>query len=113
KLLRCSQFSRRPLNSTTAVTRVSGSIAQCSSGVWKIRNREGSSIVRGKISIAPKDWRNKGKASISRAIKIKLRLRMLWASRGSQKRAVRSEEHTSELQSRENLVCRLLLEKKK
>src|SRR5436309_11976783 len=29
-------------------------------------------------------------------------------SRGS-----RSEEHTSELQSRENLVCRLLLEKKK
>src|SRR5690606_41327032 len=27
--------------------------------------------------------------------------------------ADRSEEHTSELQSRENLVCRLLLEKKK
>src|SRR5690606_41845169 len=27
--------------------------------------------------------------------------------------ALRSEEHTSELQSRENLVCRLLLEKKK
>src|SRR5436309_12259259 len=28
-------------------------------------------------------------------------------------RLMRSEEHTSELQSRENLVCRLLLEKKK
>src|SRR5690606_39358838 len=28
------------------------------------------------------------------------------------RRAHRSEEHTSELQSRENLVCRLLLEKK-
>src|SRR5690606_39973789 len=28
-------------------------------------------------------------------------------------RKVRSEEHTSELQSREKLVCRLLLEKKK
>src|SRR5690606_40752623 len=28
-------------------------------------------------------------------------------------RLSRSEEHTSELQSRENLVCRLLLEKKK
>src|SRR5690606_39914339 len=27
-------------------------------------------------------------------------------------RPMRSEEHTSELQSRENLVCRLLLEKK-
>src|SRR5690606_40947730 len=29
------------------------------------------------------------------------------------RQAIRSEEHTSELQSRENLVCRLLLEKKK
>src|SRR2546430_13635365 len=28
-------------------------------------------------------------------------------------RTVRSEEHTSELQSQSNLVCRLLLEKKK
>src|SRR5690606_40601391 len=31
----------------------------------------------------------------------------------SQSTRPRSEEHTSELQSRENLVCRLLLEKKK
>src|SRR5215475_16040511 len=30
-----------------------------------------------------------------------------------QRQWIRSEEHTSELQSRENLVCRLLLEKKK
>src|SRR5690606_41946440 len=30
-----------------------------------------------------------------------------------EQRQQRSEEHTSELQSRENLVCRLLLEKKK
>src|SRR5215475_8656828 len=32
---------------------------------------------------------------------------------GRRRRPARSEEHTSELQSRENLVCRLLLEKKK
>src|SRR5690606_40625842 len=32
---------------------------------------------------------------------------------GYRKQRGRSEEHTSELQSRENLVCRLLLEKKK
>src|SRR5690606_21240979 len=32
---------------------------------------------------------------------------------GAQPHSDRSEEHTSELQSRENLVCRLLLEKKK
>src|SRR5690606_40164382 len=34
-------------------------------------------------------------------------------NRDSTSRGCRSEEHTSELQSRENLVCRLLLEKKK
>ena len=33
--------------------------------------------------------------------------------KANQKINIRSEEHTSELQSRENLVCRLLLEKKK
>src|SRR3712207_7856626 len=33
--------------------------------------------------------------------------------RGSRVRDRRSEEHTSELQSRQYLVCRLLLEKKK
>src|SRR5207302_7686064 len=43
----------------------------------------------------------------------------VWLSSQSQSgsagalRGTRSEEHTSELQSRENLVCRLLLEKKK
>src|SRR5690606_41996139 len=34
-------------------------------------------------------------------------------STGTPGHRARSEEHTSELQSRENLVCRLLLEKKK
>src|SRR2546430_8791829 len=33
--------------------------------------------------------------------------------RGSRPALARSEEHTSELQSQSNLVCRLLLEKKK
>src|SRR5688572_32077980 len=32
---------------------------------------------------------------------------------GGSRHAIRSEEHTSELQSQSNLVCRLLLEKKK
>src|SRR2546429_3289983 len=35
------------------------------------------------------------------------------ARRGRARRRPRSEEHTSELQSRLHLVCRLLLEKKK
>src|SRR5690606_41877881 len=37
-----------------------------------------------------------------------------WTARRANRSSYwRSEEHTSELQSRENLVCRLLLEKKK
>src|SRR2546430_4264236 len=36
-----------------------------------------------------------------------------WAGDAAMKVATRSEEHTSELQSQSNLVCRLLLEKKK
>src|SRR5690606_40399779 len=36
----------------------------------------------------------------------------LWLINSNIPEYVRSEEHTSELQSRENLVCRLLLEKK-
>src|SRR2546430_3786119 len=35
------------------------------------------------------------------------------ATSGTQGTVTRSEEHTSELQSQSNLVCRLLLEKKK
>src|SRR3712207_8841482 len=36
-----------------------------------------------------------------------------WSARPTIRTSVRSEEHTSELQSRQYLVCRLLLEKKK
>src|SRR2546430_14470071 len=36
-----------------------------------------------------------------------------WPNSDVRERAGRSEEHTSELQSQSNLVCRLLLEKKK
>src|SRR2546422_11238366 len=37
----------------------------------------------------------------------------VWDVSRCERRAARSEEHTSELQSRLHLVCRLLLEKKK
>src|SRR5438477_3625373 len=40
------------------------------------------------------------------------RERKSWSC-GERERLLRSEEHTSELQSHVNLVCRLLLEKKK
>src|SRR5256885_5620220 len=59
-----------------------------------------------------------GRAEPVRLTKLELRLlQMLLANAGhtvsSDRLLVRSEEHTSELQSPCNLVCRLLLEKKK
>src|SRR2546430_3709466 len=41
-----------------------------------------------------------------------LRRPRVWLGRQQPKQPLRSEEHTSELQSQSNLVCRLLLEKK-
>src|SRR3712207_6915763 len=49
----------------------------------------------------------------SRVYLLRRTLQDLLAQLGEQRFARRSEEHTSELQSRQYLVCRLLLEKKK
>src|SRR5690606_39379258 len=61
-----------------------------------------------------------GRASVSLDVYVRRHLpqprkRHVFSLHGSGKSGAkrRSEEHTSELQSRENLVCRLLLEKKK
>src|SRR5688572_33117150 len=43
----------------------------------------------------------------------RIMLNWIVESFGKYSRCLRSEEHTSELQSQSNLVCRLLLEKKK
>src|SRR5438445_11345098 len=53
------------------------------------------------------------KASISTAAEVRGAIRSVTAFFPNSARARRSEEHTSELQSRQYLVCRLLLEKKK
>src|SRR5690606_40767441 len=50
--------------------------------------------------------------SIPARERIKARMTELWNYERYDVPIVRSEEHTSELQSRENLVCRLLLETK-
>src|SRR5690606_40051574 len=59
----------------------------------------------------------RGKSKISGSILVELmdqfNINPLWLYGKSEQKILRSEEHTSELQSRENLVCRLLLEKKK
>src|SRR4051812_49490331 len=58
----------------------------------------------------------RGVAQVVRASPLRLRRRVAYvaATRGHYAGvSLRSEEHTSELQSHVNLVCRLLLEKKK
>src|SRR5436309_7589041 len=55
--------------------------------------REPVQVVQGKMGVSPRN-----SSGVARAEYLN---------------CFRSEEHTSELQSRENLVCRLLLEKKK
>src|SRR5690606_41238564 len=62
----------------------------CETGVWV-----------GRLWVKPSTRSVRTKCSSSRAL-----------HQGERKPRPRSEEHTSELQSRENLVCRLLLEKK-
>src|SRR3712207_7705475 len=56
-----------------------------------------------------------GTALVGRAIEVHARVvhETLTSKFSAAEQAARSEEHTSELQSRQYLVCRLLLEKKK
>src|SRR3712207_8591789 len=56
-------------------------------------------VWRARLTIRPPSWSRSSPSSVSRSRQPAL--------------TVRSEEHTSELQSRQYLVCRLLLEKKK
>src|SRR2546427_7538791 len=55
--------------------------------------------------------RSEGPLPLARAADIAIQVAA--RARGSGPSLLRSEEHTSELQSQSNLVCRLLLEKKK
>src|SRR5207244_11988007 len=58
-------------------------------------------------------WGSRGTISISPSAKISARRAARFRPPGFIGEGRRSEEHTSELQSPDHLVCRLLLEKKK
>src|SRR5690606_40101312 len=73
--------------------------------------KEGYSVYKRNLMPTISQLVRKGRATITKKSK-SVALDSCPQRRGVCTR-VRSEEHTSELQSRENLVCRLLLEKKK
>src|SRR5690606_40381813 len=78
-------------------------IASCSSGG---RIRQGSPT-----AIQPIGTVALGGSEVLRCTTLLMRASAPVPTRAPVKTELRSEEHTSELQSRENLVCRLLLEK--
>src|SRR2546422_7344671 len=59
---------------------------------------------------SPKGWGCGNSARVENRSRISEHVRSVWERETEH---IRSEEHTSELQSRLHLVCRLLLEKKK
>src|SRR3712207_7976760 len=68
-----------------------------------------TTLFRSLRGVLDHDVRSRGRQDTCRAT----RLHDGAEARSAERRVVRSEEHTSELQSRQYLVCRLLLEKKK
>src|SRR5690606_41991838 len=76
-----------------------------------------TTLFRSRSSARPTDGRRRSSSSFCSRRRRTTERSVSWrrspARSSTSRRAKRSEEHTSELQSRENLVCRLLLEKKK
>src|SRR2546427_12804101 len=100
-----------PPESGTCVQRaVSESPANQSASPVAVESRFGDSLVeiewacpKARASVSTSSGRSR--ASESETIVLRVDTARAWTER--------SEEHTSELQSQSNLVCRLLLEKKK
>src|SRR5690606_41092753 len=72
----------------------------------RLAGRDLAVVERGGAAVREADDHEAAAADVAGA-------RVSDAEREADRDRGRSEEHTSELQSRENLVCRLLLEKKK
>src|SRR2546430_2715871 len=98
--------SRIPLMLNVALT---GNIAAGKSTVVDLFRRWGATIIDADVLV--REAQAPG-GEVLAAIAGRFGADVL-ASDGTLDRAARSEEHTSELQSQSNLVCRLLLEKKK
>src|SRR2546430_7623478 len=72
-----------------------------------------TTLFRSPLGVRPMRRRARRQASLSILLFLSFSFASLAAAQGRGRVKQRSEEHTSELQSQSNLVCRLLLEKKK
>src|SRR2546430_13165844 len=71
------------------------------------------SVTRLSFGVTISAWANAGRGRMRAAVRSRHESLGMCAPTGDVGGQSRSEEHTSELQSQSNLVCRLLLEKKK
>src|SRR3712207_7772924 len=77
------------------------------------------SLPGGEETRGVSQWEGESRLGVARRVRLGVGVTLLNEPEGtmqaviSQTTPLRSEEHTSELQSRQYLVCRLLLEKKK
>src|SRR5215475_14021396 len=86
--------------------------------IWRLNTMLSRAARENTLRVPPGDWMKStgdaGRASITARICSRPAVTESVVKRADATTwSRRSEEHTSELQSRENLVCRLLLEKKK
>src|SRR3712207_7864657 len=81
-----------------------------SARIEQVRRQHGKDLTIATVKEAPKE---KVKGVDLKDARQRKELFDAWARDRARERGIRSEEHTSELQSRQYLVCRLLLEKKK
>src|SRR3989442_15484730 len=72
-----------------------------------------TTLFRSVLAVDPRQLINQLQAVIVAAVRTLGAVAQLLESGSAKRYSRRSEEHTSELQSRPHLVCRLLLEKKK
>src|SRR2546422_3845801 len=72
-----------------------------------VRQSSGALAMEASQPKAPEDWRSPRRYRAIRSFMVPIH------AENERRLSIRSEEHTSELQSRLHLVCRLLLEKKK
>src|SRR3712207_7677274 len=104
--IRFSSTKRKMFSSTTMASSITTPTISTSASIVTLFSVKSSARIMAKVETT-----DAGMATA--AIRVERHERMKSSTTSEARMLPRSEEHTSELQSRQYLVCRLLLEKKK